>query len=51
MLILRILVAGTAALAALVIGMLISGGGAVLPAVVVGLAAWWLSGRYFAEPS
>lgn len=40
-----------AALAALLIGQIISGGGAVLLAVVVGLATWWLSGRYFVKPS
>jgi hypothetical protein len=47
----RTLVAIIAALAGLLIGQIISGGGAVLLAVVVGLAAWWLSGRYFAKPS
>jgi hypothetical protein len=47
----RTLVASAAALAALVTGQLIHSGGAVLLAVVIGLAAWWLSGRYFVEPS
>jgi hypothetical protein len=47
----RALAAGTAALAGFAIGMMISGGGAPLLAVVLGLAAWWLSGRYFAKPS
>jgi hypothetical protein len=47
----RALVASTAALAALFVGQIIFGGGAPLLAVVVGLAAWWLTGRYSAEPS
>jgi len=47
----RCLVTGGAALAALLIGMVISGGGAVLLAIVVGLAVWWLTGRYFTEAS
>jgi hypothetical protein len=42
---------GSAALAALVIGQIVYLGGAVVLAAVVGLAAWWLSGRYFAGPS
>jgi hypothetical protein len=31
--------------------MVISGGGAVVLAAVVGLAVWWLSGRYLEESS
>jgi hypothetical protein len=47
----RVLVASAAALAGLVVGTVVSGGGAPLLAVVLGLTAWWLSGRYFAKPS
>jgi hypothetical protein len=47
----RTLVAGAAALAGLVVGQIIHSGGAPLLALVVGLAAWWLDGRYFAKPS
>jgi hypothetical protein len=47
----RALVAGDAALAGLGIGQFIHDRGAVLLAVAVGLAAWWLGGRYLANPS
>jgi hypothetical protein len=45
----RALVVGAAFLAGLLVGQVIHHGGAVLVAVVFGLAAWWLTGRYFAE--
>jgi hypothetical protein len=45
----RALVVGTAALVGLLMGQFIHSGGAVLLAVVLGLVAWWLSGRYWSD--